>query len=71
MRCAWIILALTLYELSSANKPEGMSILTIFAGLWLIYFIKEAKPPAKGLLSPIPNRPSITKVFSVSSGGSN
>ena len=68
---AWMIFARTLYVLSSAIKPDGTSILTIFAGLWLIYFTKEAKPPAKGLLSPEPNKPSITNVSAVNSGGSN
>ena len=47
-------------------SPEGMSMLTTFDGEALMYFTSEAKPPASGLFSPEPKRPSMTSVLSSS-----
>ena len=52
-------------------SPEGTSILSTGADEALIYLTKAAKPPAKGLLSPEPKRPSTTTVPDESKGGSN
>ena len=70
VRSAWMILAWILKVLSSHIMPDGMSMLTTLAGLWLMYFTMAAKPPANGLLRPLPKRPSTTRVPSVNCGGS-
>ena len=64
----YIVLALVIPE---AKTPEGTSILTTFAGEELMYLTSEAKPPASGLLSPEPKRPSMTTISSSRQGGSN
>ena len=68
---ARMMFARTLYVLSSVMSPDGISMLTTFDGEALMYFTSEAKPPASGLFSPEPKRPSTTSVFSSSCGGSN
>ena len=64
------MLALTLLELSSGIRPEGRSMLTTGASLWLIYLTSEENPPARGLSSPAPKSPSTTSVSASSTGGS-
>ena len=68
---ARIMLALTLYVLSSVISPDGTSMLTTLHGEALIYFTNDENPPASGLLMPEPKRPSMTSVSEVSCGGSN
>ena len=46
-------------------------MLTTVADDWLIYFTKEAKPPARGLFKPEPNKPSTTNMPLSNCGGSN
>ena len=57
--------------LSSPIIPDGMSIDTTLAGEALIYCTTAAKPPLKGMFSPVPKRPSITMSSAESFGGSN
>ena len=71
VRRARMMLARTLYVLSSLIRPDGRSMLTTWAPDALIYFTSEAKPPASGLFSPEPNSPSTTSVASSRWGGSN
>ena len=68
---ARMMLDVILYVLSSASRPDGMSMLATRHSDELIYLTREAKPPVRGLFSPDPKRPSITSVVSSSSGGSN
>ena len=70
VRSARMMCEAMLKLLSSQNSPDGMSMLTTLAGLWLTYFTNEAKPLISGLLSPVPNKPSTTSVSGFSSGGS-
>ena len=44
---------------------------TTVAGDVLMYFTTAAKPPLKGLFSPLPNNPSTTTCSAVSTGGTN
>ena len=48
-----------------------MSMLITLHGAWLMYFTSEGKPPSRGLVRPVPKRPSMTTVWAVRSGGSN
>ena len=54
----------------SSKRPEGMSMDMTVAGESLMNFTSDAKPPIKGSLSPVPNKPSITSLPAVSVGGS-
>lgn len=55
--------------LSSAMRPEGMSMEMTWASEVLMYFTRAANPPERGRLRPMPKSPSMTRLSRSSLGG--